>query len=154
MQDFDIIGPSDHPALLAISTPDAGEFVKEALAKMGYKVHEVDNYDQFELRYNQVNYEVVVIEQTFASLSSVGNPALRMVQELPMTQRRHAAFFLVGPGLETLNPLQAFGLSVHCVINYRELPMLPDLVRKTVGENEMFLTTLRDVQRRVYQKVV
>ena len=48
--------------------------------------------------------------------------------------------------------MQAFSLSVHCVINYTELAMLPELVQKTVAENELFLTTFREAQRRVYQK--
>jgi hypothetical protein len=55
--------------------------------------------------------------------------------------------------METLNTMQAFSQSVHCVINYSELQILPELVQKTVAENEMFLNTYRDTQRRVYQKL-
>jgi hypothetical protein len=154
MQEFDIIGLNDKPALLAISTPEVVERVKTVLTEMGYKVHTVDNFEQFELRYNQINYQVVIIEQTFASLNSLENPALQMVQNLPMSQRRHVTFFLVGPGFETLDVMMAFTLSVHCVINYSELPILPGLVQKTVTENDLFLTTFRDVERRVYQKTV
>jgi hypothetical protein len=152
MEEFDIIGPSDQPALLAISTPEVIDTVKTTLRDMGYKVHVVENYDQFDLRYNQINYQVVVIEEVFAGSDSLENPTLRMVQNLPMSLRRHATIFLVGPSMETLNTMQAFSQSVHCVINYSELQMLSELVQKTVAENEMFLTTYRDVQRRVYQK--
>ena len=154
MEEFDIIGPGDQPALLAISTPEVIGLVKTALAEMGYKVHVVENYEQFELRYNQVNYQIVVIEETFAGADSLENPALRLVQNLTMSLRRHAVILLVGPSLETLNTMQAFALSVHCVINYSELQILPELVQKTMAENEMFLTTYRDIQRRVYQKQV
>ena len=62
--------------------------------------------------------------------------------------------FLVGAGMETLNTMQAFAQSVHCVINYSELQIFPELVQKTVAENDMFLTTYREIQRRVYQKPV
>src|SRR5580658_5811739 len=106
MEEFDIIGPSDQPALLAISTPEVIGTVKMALTEMGYKVHVVENYEQFDLRYNQVNYQIVVIEETFAGSDSLENPTLRMVQNLPMMQRRHATFFLVGPSMETLNTMQ------------------------------------------------
>ena len=152
MEEFDIIGPGDQPALLAISTPEVIGMVKTALAELGYKVHTVEDYEQFELRYNQVNYQVVVIEETFAGADSMENPALRMVQNLPMSLRRHAVILLVGPSMETLNTMQAFAQSVHCVVNYSELQILPELVQKTVAENEMFLNTYRDVQRRVDQK--
>jgi hypothetical protein len=152
MEEFDIIGPSDLPALLAISTPEVVTMVKTALSELGYKVHVVENFEQFDLRYHQVSYQIVIIEETFAGADMLENPTLSMIQSLPMSQRRHATIFLVGPSMETLNTMQAFTQSVHCVINYSELPMLSDLVKKAVGENEMFLTTYRDVQRHVYQK--
>jgi hypothetical protein len=152
MEEFDIIGPSDRPALLAISTPEVVGMVKTALTALGYKVHVVENYEQFELRFHQVSYQIVVIEETFAGSDMLENPTLRMVQSLPMNHRRHATVFLVGPSMETLNTMQAFAQSVHCVINYSELPMLSELAQKVVAESDMFLTTFRDVQRRVYQK--
>jgi hypothetical protein len=152
MEEFDIIGPSDRPALLAISTPEVLAMVKTSLTELGYKVHMVENFEQFDLRYHQVSYQIVVIEETFAGSDLLENPTLRMIQSLPMSQRRHATTFLVGPSLETLNTLQAFSYSVHCVINYSELPMLSELAQKAVGENDMFLTTYREVQRRVYLK--
>jgi hypothetical protein len=152
MEEFDIISPGDQPALLAISTPEVIGMVKAALTELGYKVHVVESHEQFDLRYNQVNYQVVVIEENFVGADLLENPSLRMVQNLPMSLRRHAVIFLVGPGVETLNTMQAFAQSVQCVINYSELPILTELVQKTVAENEMFLTTYRDIQRRVYQK--
>jgi hypothetical protein len=152
MEEYDIIGPGDQPALLAISTPEVIGLVKTALTELGYKVHVVESYEQFDLRYNQINYLIVFIEETFAGADLMENPALRMVQNLTMSLRRHAVIFLVGPSLETLNTMQAFAVSVHCVINYSELQILPELVQKTMAENEMFLNTYRDVQRRVYQK--
>jgi hypothetical protein len=152
MEKFDIIGPGDRPALLAISTPEVAGMVKAGLAELGYKVHLAENHEQFDLRYNQASYHVVVIEDSFPGAHSPAKPTLRMIQNLPMAQRRHATFFLIGHGMETLNTMQAFSLSVHCVINYADLPMLADLVKKTVAENDMFLTGFREVQRRVYQK--
>jgi hypothetical protein len=152
MEEFDIIGPSDRPALLAISTPEVAAMVKTELTALGYKVHQVENYEQFELRFHQISYQVVFIEETFAGSDILENPTMRLIQNLPMSQRRHATIFLVGPSMETLNTMQAFTQSVHCVINYSELPMLSELAQKTVAENDMFLTTFREVQRHAYQK--
>jgi hypothetical protein len=152
MEEFEIIGPSDQAALLAISTPEVAATVRAALTQMSYKVHAVEDYEQFDFRYNQSNYQIVVIEETFAGSDSLENPVLRMMQNLPMSRRRHATVFLVGAAMETLNTMQAFALSVHCVINYSELPMLMELLHKTVAENEMFLAAYRDIQRRLYQK--
>jgi len=69
-----------------------------------------------------------------------------------MAQRRHAVFFLLGAAFETLNTLQAFSQSVHCVVNYTEIPVIGQLIQKTVAENNLFLNTFRDIQHRVHQK--
>ena len=150
MEEFDFIGPNDQPALLAISAPEALNVVKTALVEMGYKVHVVESHVQFETRYNQVNYQVVVIEENFAGGSVLENASLQMVQNLPMNQRRYATFFLIGQTFESLNTLQAFAQSVHCVLNFAELAMLTEVLQKTIGENDLFLNTFREVQRRVY----
>ena len=152
MEEFDIIGPQDRPALLAISNPPLADFVKTALTAMNYKVHVVDRPLLFETRYNQINYQIVFIEESFAGSDPLENAALNFIQTLPMNQRRHATFFLIGTGYETLNTMQAFALSVHCVINIEELSMLSELVQKTVAENDLFLGTYREAQRHVYQK--
>src|SRR5665213_1320916 len=112
MEEFDIIGPNDRPALLAISTPEVVGMVKTALMGLGYTVHVVENYEQFDLRFHQVSYQIVVIEETFAGSDMLENPTLQMIQSLPMSQRRHATVFLVGPSMETLNSMQAFAQSV------------------------------------------
>ena len=133
---------------------DAGDKTKAkaTLAEMGYKVHIVETHLQFETRYNQINYQVVVIEDTFAGNPLDVNPSLQFVQNLPMAQRRYASIFLLGGAFETLNTLQAFAQSVHCVINYTEIPVIGQLIQKTIAENNLFLNTFREVEHRVYQK--
>jgi hypothetical protein len=153
MEEFDFIGPNDKPALLAITEPEALKAAKTVLVGMGYKVHVVESHPQFETRYNQVNYNVVIIEENFAGGNVLENPSLQMVQALPMSQRRYATFFLIGQTFESLNTMQAFSQSVHCVLNFAELPMLKEVVQKTIAENDLFLGTFREVQRRVAQKV-
>jgi hypothetical protein len=152
-EEFDFVGPNDLPALLAISNPQALAAVKNTLVEMGYKVHVVETHIQFETRYNQINYQVVVMEDTFAGNPMEPNPSLQLLQELPMAQRRYANIFLIGGAFETLNTLQAFSQSVHCVVNYSEIPMIGQLIQKTIAENNLFLNTFREVEHRVHQKV-
>jgi len=151
-EEFDFIGPSDLPALVAVTHPETLAAVKATLVEMGYKVHVVETHIQFETRYNQINYQVVVIEDVFAGNPLEDNPSLQFLQNLPMAQRRYATFFLLGGSFETLNTLQAFSQSVHCVVNYTEIPMIGQLIQKTIAENNLFLNTFREVQHRVYQK--
>lgn len=152
MEEFDFIGPNDLPALLAITSPEALSAAKAAMATMGYKSHVVDTHELFETRYHQVNYKMVVMEENFAGGNILENPSLHMLQNLPMSQRRHAVFFLIGPTFESLNTLQAFAQSVHCVLNFAELPRLAEVAQKTIADNDSFLGTFNEVQRRVYHK--
>jgi len=152
MEEFDFIGPNDQPALLAINAAEPLSIAKNALIELGYKVHVIDTHPQFETRYNQVNYQVVIIEEDFGGGSILDNMSLKLLQNLPMIQRRYATIFLIGPSFESLNTLQAFAQSVHCVLNFNELPMISEVIQKTIGENDLFLSTFRETQRRVYQK--
>src|SRR4051812_46697126 len=117
MDEFDFISPVDRPALLAISNPEHLAQTRSALVDMGYKVHTVESHSQFSTRYNQVNYHVVIIEENFAGSAPGENHSLRNIQRMPMVQRRHATFLLIGDQFETLNSMQAFAQSVHCVVN-------------------------------------
>ena len=152
MDDFDFIGQNDHPAVLALSNVDAVTMAKADLAGMGYKVHAVQTHEQFESRYYMVNYEVVVIEETFAGSSTFDNPSLRLLQNMSMQFRRHAAIFLLGEGYETMNTLQAFAQSVHAVINYADIGMLSQVIQRTVAENDLFLGAYREAQNRILHK--
>src|ERR1035441_160583 len=152
MEEFDFIGPNDKPALLAVTEPETLKFARTTLAGLGYNVHLVETHPQFESRYNQVNYQVVILEENFAGGAITDNSSLQMVQAMNMSQRRYATFFLIGQSFESLNTLQAFAQSVHCVLNFAELPMLSEVLQKTIAENDLFLSVFREAQRRAYQK--
>jgi hypothetical protein len=153
MEEFDFISPVDRPALLAISTPEWVAQARASLADMGYKVHNVDTHGHFHTRYNQVNYHVVIIEENFSNSGPGENHALRTIQRMPIAQRRHAVFILIGDQFETLNNMQAFAQSVHCVVNYSEMSLIGQIVQKTIADNDVFLSPLRDAQHRLYGKV-
>lgn len=152
MDDFDFVGQNDRAALLALSTVDVLTMAKADLAEMGYKIHAVHTHEQFEGRYYMVNYQVVMLEETFSGSSTFDNPSLRLLQNMTMQLRRHAVFFLIGEGYETGNTMQAFAQSVHCVINYADMSMLSQVIQKTVAENDLFLSTYREAQNRLLYK--
>jgi hypothetical protein len=153
MEEFDFISPVDRPALLAISNPENLAQTRAALSDMGYKVHNVETHGHFNTRFNQVNYHIVIIEETFANSAPGENHTLRLIQRMPMAQRRHVVFLLIGEGFETLNSMQAFAQSVHCVVNPSEMQLIGQLVQKSMADNDSFLAPYRDAQHRLYTKV-
>src|SRR5215510_6394150 len=150
MNDFDFISASDKPALLAFSTPEWLESVKTSLEELGYKVHTAATHSDFLIRFSQVHYNVVVLEERFAANTLEENITLKALQQMPMSQRRHSTVVLFGDSFQTFTPMQAFAQSVHAVVNSSELFLIKQLIEKAVADNSMFLHSYREVQQRVY----
>ncbi len=147
---FDFISANDKPALLAFSTPDWLEAAKTALLELGYKVHTAATHSDFLIRFSQIHYQVVVVEELFAANTLAENLTLQSLQVMPMSQRRHATVILFGNSFQTFMPMQAFQQSVHAVINCSELFLLKQLIEKAVADNNLFLTSFREAQTRAY----
>ncbi len=146
---FEFIGAGDKPALLAFSTPEWLETVKLGVEELGYKVHTAATHGDFVIRFSQVHYQLVIVEERFAANTLEENLTLQALQQMPMSQRRHATVVLLGDSFQTFTPLQAFRQSVHAVINTSELFLIRQLVERAVADNDMFLHSFREVQNRV-----
>ena len=147
---FDFISANDRPALLAFSTPEWLDTVRTCVQELGYKVHTAATHSDFLIRFSQVRYQLVVLEECVAANTMEENLTLRSLQNMPMSQRRHAAVILLGNSFQTFTPTQAFEKSVHAVINSSELFLIKQLIEKSVGDNAMFLHSYREASNRVY----
>jgi hypothetical protein len=147
---FEFISATDKPALLAFSTPEWLEAARTALAELGYKVHTAATHGDFLIRFSQVRYQVVILEELFAANSLEENLTLHAIQQMQMGQRRHATVILFGHSFQTFTPMQAFQQSVHAVINASELFLLKQLIEKAIADNSLFLHSYREAQSRVF----
>ena len=147
---FDFISATDKPALLAFSTPEWLETAKTALNELGYKVHTAATHGDFLIRFSQIRYQVVIVEELFAANNIGENLTLKALQNMPMAQRRHATVILFGDSFQTFTPMQAFQQSVHAVINSSELFLFKQLIEKAIADNSLFLTTFREAQAHAY----
>jgi hypothetical protein len=151
LANVDFVSPEDRPALLAMSTPEWVETARALVTELGYKTHQIGTHDEFALRFDQIRYQVVVMEDIFGGTAPTDNPSLLALQRMPMSRRRHATVVLVGGDYQTLSRLIAFQQSVHAVVNYSDLAMLGHIVQKSVAENDLFLHTFRETQRRLIE---
>ena len=149
-QQFDFLAATDKPALLAFSTPEWLEEIKTALQELGYKVHTAATHSDFLVRFAQVHYQVVILEERFAANNLEENLTLQALQKMPMNQRRHATTILIGESFQTFTPLQAVQQSIHAVISSSELFLVKQLIEKAVTDNRMFLHSYQEVQSRLY----
>ncbi|SRR5260221_9738750 len=147
---FEFISATDKPALLAFSTPEWLEAAKSALHELGYKVHTAATHGDFLIRFSQIRYQVVIVEELFAANHISENLTLQTLQNMQMSQRRHATVILFGDSFQTFTPMQAFQQSVHAVINTSELFLLKQLIEKAVADNTLFLHSFREAQARAY----
>src|SRR4051812_1198829 len=147
---FEFISATDKPALLAFSTPEWLEAARTSLAELGYKVHTAATHGDFLIRFSQVRYQVVIIEERFAANDITENLTLQAMQQMPMNQRRQSTVILFGDSFQTFTPMQAFQQSVHAVINTSELFLLKQLIEKAIADNSLFLKAYRDAQARTY----
>jgi hypothetical protein len=147
---FDFVSASDKPALLAFSTPEWLDAAKAALTELGYKVHTAATHSDFLIRFSQVRYQVVIVEELFAANVISENLTLQSLQNMAMGQRRHATVILFGNSFQTFTPMQAFEQSVHAVINSSELFLLKQLIEKAVADNTLFLHSFQEAQTRAH----
>jgi hypothetical protein len=149
--DLELLSPNDRPALLALSTNDIQELAMSALTELGYKVHTAGSHEEFQERFNRIQYQVVMIEDSFGGVLPEQNEALINLQGMQMNLRRHATIFLVGDLFETLNPMHAFHQSVHAVINRIDCDKLSLILQQVIHDNGMFLSAYRDAATRIAQ---
>src|SRR3954464_3197192 len=147
---FDFVSTTDKPALLAFSTPEWLEAARSALSELGYKVHTAATHGDFLIRFSQIRYQVVIVEELFAANTIAENLTLQALQNMPMNQRRHSTVILLGDSFQTFTPMQAFQQSVHAVINTSELFLLKQLIEKAVADNSLFLHAYREAQSRAF----
>ncbi|HTD88301.1 MAG TPA: hypothetical protein VK850_17140 [Candidatus Binatia bacterium] len=147
---FDFVSSTDKPALLAFSTPEWLEAAMAALNELGFKVHTAATHGDFLIRFSQIHYQVVIVEELFAANSITENLTLQALQAMPMGQRRHATIVLFGNSFQTFTPMQAFQQSVHAVINPSELFLLKQLIEKAVADNSLFLHSFREAQNHLF----
>src|SRR5690349_20194767 len=105
--DLDLINPSYKPALVALSAADVIAVTKDVLREMNYKALVAANHDDFVTRYNNVQFQLVLMDEQFGGNLAEGNLSLKLLQRMAMPQRRHCSIILFGHHFETLQPLQA-----------------------------------------------
>lgn len=147
--DLDFLNPSYKPALLALSAADVINASKDFLRDLNYKVLVATSSEDFATRFGSIQFQVILIEDQFGAAAIEENASLRLIQRMPMAQRRHAVVILLGHQFETLNALQAFAQSVHAVVNWADLGSLPQIIQQSVAENSLFLNIYRESLSRV-----
>jgi hypothetical protein len=147
--DLDFLNPSYKPALLALSAEDTLAVCREFLRELSFKVLVAGNHDDFIARFNNIQFQLVVIDESFASRTPDENVSLHHIKNMPMNHRRHTTIVLLGHTFQTLHPMQAFAHSVHAVVNWADFGSISQVIQQVVADNNLFLGTFRESQARI-----
>ena len=122
---------------LVCADPATTEAARHTLKELSYKSHVAETHEMAIERLRYTQYDLVVIQETFAGSSLRSNALLSYLATLPMPHRRHSLVCLIGPSFKTLDAMQAFAESVHVVVNPKDLPNLTAILRKSTAEFEL-----------------
>ncbi|HEY2382907.1 MAG TPA: hypothetical protein VGK48_17160 [Terriglobia bacterium] len=129
---------------LICADPNTTEVVKATLRELGFKFHTAETLELAVERMRYTNYDCIVVQENFAGTSLRSNAVLNYLAPLPMVHRRHSFVCLVGPSFKTLDAMQAFGQSVHLVLNPADLPNMGPILKKGLAEFELLYRAYKD----------
>ncbi len=132
----------DHPA-------DKASFMK-ALVKLGYEVRPIRKpalLSQW-LRFNPPALLVFVCEE-----GKELDPYLRILNSLPMTERRKIFVVWVTSRAKTLDPRLAYLKGIELVINWEDLSRFPDLLKRGQKIWQDFYTPFLEVEEALSKEI-
>ena len=130
---------------LICAEPETTQQVKATLRELGFKFHTADSADLAIERIRYTPYDCIVIHENFAGSSLRTNAVLNYLAPLPMAQRRFSFICLIGPSFKTLDALQAFGASVHLVMDPVDLPNFTAILRKGLAEFQLLYSVYKEM---------
>ena len=137
---------------LICADPNTTEAAKATLRELGFKSHTAETPELAIERMRYTPYDCIIIHENFAGSSLRSNTVLNYLSPLPMAHRRYSFVCLVGPSLKTLDAMQAFGQSVHLVLNPSDLPNLGPILKKGLAEFELLYRAYKDTHAAMGEK--
>jgi hypothetical protein len=137
---------------LICADPTTTDAVRSTMRDLGFKFHVADTPEMAIERIRYTQYDVIVIHENFAGSTIRSNPVLGYLTPLPMAQRRNSLVCLIGPSFKTLDAMQAFGQSVHLVVNPIDVPNLTAILKKAQAEFDTIYRIYRDALANLGEK--
>ncbi len=127
----------DVPQILILmpESPDL-HLIAEAMETFGYQPSIVLSAEEAIERMQFVSYASVILHSHFEGSDFENGPFHQFMSAMHMNKRRYIFYILTGPEFHTLYDLQALAYSANLVVNDKDLPQLPLILRKTIPQYE------------------
>jgi hypothetical protein len=115
-----------------------------ALTDLEYKLQRAKSPEHaiHKLRFNQ--YHVIVFHEKFGDSTLETSPLYEFIRDMSMDTRRKIFVAMVGDKFKTLDNLEALAYSVNLVINQKDMDQLETILKKSIGENDLFYKVYRE----------
>jgi hypothetical protein len=142
---MDFFELGDKTSLICLDAQST-EAAKATLQELGFKYHTAETPEVAVERIKYTNYDCIILHENFAGTSLRSNMVLNYLAQLSMAQRRYSFVCLIGPSFTTFDAMQAFGQSVHLVLNPVDLTNFGPILKKGLAEFELLYRTFKEVQ--------
>ncbi|MDH5762694.1 MAG: zinc-ribbon domain-containing protein [Nitrospinota bacterium] len=134
----------EHDKIALILDRKNDELWTTALTELEYKLQRAKSPEHavHKLKFNQ--YHVVVFHEKFGDTTLETSPLYEFIRDMSMDSRRKAFVALVGDKFKTLDNMEALAYSVNLVVNQKDMGELETILKKSIGENDMFYKVYRE----------
>ena len=136
-------------ALLCMTHDEQRMHVEQALSNLTYAVNRAQTSQDALSSLQADDYQVLILEETWAGSGAEQNLVLRYVQTLPMQARRQLFFCLVSETVATLDELAALRFCANLVMNAQDLDKTEVLLRRCIADYRDFYKIIRQEQNRL-----
>lgn len=133
-------------ALVCDEGPRA-ETMASTLESMGFRCHTAATPEEAIEKMAYTTYDLISIAEDLGGTTLRTNPVLLHLSLLPMSQRRQSYSVLIGSSFRTLDALQAFGNSVHLVVNESDAGNVGPILKRGLADYDRTYSTYFNVLR-------
>jgi hypothetical protein len=134
----------EHDQIALILDRQNDELWDSVLTELEYKLQRAKSPEHavHKLRFNQ--YHVVVFHENYGDTSLKTSPLYEFIRDMPMYTRRKTFVAVVGENFKTLDNMEPLAYSVNLVINQKDMGQLETILKKSIGDNEIFYKVFRE----------
>lgn len=125
--------------------PSWGSLNLNLAQEEGYKLEFAKSPGHAVHKLKFIQYNMVALAENYGDVPLAKNRVFRYLLGVPMEQRRKMFVALTGDHFKTLNDMQAFAYSVNVVINNKDTNILPQIIKKSIREHEIFYKVFREI---------
>ncbi|MFQ5444648.1 MAG: hypothetical protein ACE5EK_08525 [Nitrospinales bacterium] len=114
------------------------------LEGQGYKTQFAMSAEHAIYKMRFVLFSLIIMNEDYQEIPLEENLAFKYLQTLTMTTRRKMFVVLVGDKFHSTNHMQAFSYSVNLVLNPKDIEKAPELIKRSINENEMFYKVFKE----------